>query len=144
MIVLKPKESLLQRTVKSIKGLFFHNTKQKGLALVVAGIMWVFILGQKENSVEKDVLLEYQLRSGVEMLESVQKVKVYFTGPSSALRKLNESPLNLKIDITQYPVGGLFTVEVPKDGLNLPLGVKVESLKPSRVPVVLRKASQKD
>lgn len=143
MITPKPKESFFIRTGKLIRSIFVYNTKQKILALAVAGIMWIFILGQKETVIEKDVLLEYQLRAGVEMLDSVKRIKVHFSGPSSALRKLNAAPTNLKIDITQYPVGGLFTVEVPRDGFNLPLGVKVKSLTPSRVPVVLKKVSKK-
>lgn len=144
MIAPKSKESLAQRNKKFVRSIFTHNTKQKGLALAVAVIVWIFILGQKETSAEKDVLLEYQLRSGVEMLDSVKKVKVQLSGPSSAIRKLNGTQSSIKIDISQYPVGGLFTVEVPRDGLTLPLGVKVISLKPSRVPVVLKKVSKKD
>lgn len=144
MIMQKPKESWPQRLIKFTRSLFVYNTKQKFLALLVATIIWVFILGQKETMMEKDISLEYQLRTGVEMLDSVKKVKVRLAGPSSTLRKFNEQSSSLLIDITQYPVGGLFTVELPKEGLNLPLGVKVVSITPSRVPVVLRKTVPKE
>lgn len=140
----KPKEPWSIRIKKFINGIFTRNPKQKILSLLVAGLIWGFILGQKETMMVKEISLEYQLRSGVEMSDSVKKVKVRLAGPSSTLRKFNEQSSSLLIDITQYPVGGLFTVELPKEGLNLPLGVKVISITPSRVPVVLRKMPAKE
>lgn len=141
---LRAKESLSARLIKLLKSTFSLRPRQKWFALFVAFVVWVFVLGQKETVMEKEISLEYQLRSGVEMLDSVKKVKVRLSGPSSTLRKFNEQSSSLLIDITQYPVGGLFTVELPKEGLNLPLGVKVISISPGRVPVVLRKTPPKE
>ena len=124
--------------------IFFQNLlsvhpRQKWFSLIVALFVWGFVLGQKETVMEKEVSLQYQLKSKVEMLDSVKKVKVKLQGPSISLRKFNDQPSSLTIDISEYPVGGLYSVELSKEGLNnVPLGVRVLSITPNRVPIVLR------
>ncbi len=128
--------------------IFFRNLvsihpKQKWFALIVALFVWGFVLGQKDTVMEKEVSLQYQLKSNVEMLDSVKKVKVKLQGPSLSLRKFGDLPSSLLIDISEYPVGGLYSVKLSKDGLNnIPLGVKVLGITPNRVPIVLRAKPQ--
>ncbi len=139
-----PKKSLknltwTERFKEFFSGLVFTNPKQKWFSLIVALFVWGFVLGQKETVMEKEVSLQYQLKSKVEMLDSVKKVKVKVSGPSLSLRKFNEQTSTLLIDVSEYPVGGLYSVELSKDGLNnIPLGVKVLSISPNKVPIVLR------
>jgi hypothetical protein len=118
--------------------LFTTNPRQKWFSLIVALFVWGFVIGQKETVMEKEVSLQYQLKAKVEMLDSVKKVKVKLSGPSISLRKFNDQPSSLLIDISEYPVGGLYSVELSKEGLNVPLGVKILSITPNRVPIVLR------
>lgn len=121
-----------------IKNLFTVHPRQKWFSLIVALFVWGFVIGQKETVMEKEVSLQYQLKAKVEMLDSVKKVKVKLSGPSISLRKFNDQPSSLLIDISEYPVGGLYSVELAKEGLNVPLGVKVLTITPNRVPIVLR------
>lgn len=128
-----------ERIQEFFVGLIYTNARQKWFALIVALFVWGFVLGQKERVMEKEVSLQYQLKPKVEMLDSVKKVKVKVSGPSLSLRKFNEQTSSLLIDISEYPVGGLYSVELSKDGLNnIPLGVKVLSITPNKVPIVLR------
>ncbi len=128
-----------ERIKEFFTGLIYTNPRQKWFSLIVALFVWGFVLGQKERVMEKEVSLQYQLKAKVEMLDSVKKVKVKVSGPSLSLRKFNEQTSSLLIDISEYPVGGLYSVELSKDGLNnIPLGVKVLSITPNKVPIVLR------
>lgn len=131
--------SLSERIQEFFLSLVFTNPRQKWFSLIVALFVWGFVLGQKETVMEKEVSLEYKIKSKVEMLDSVKKVRVKVSGPSLSLRKFNEQTSSLLIDVSEYPVGGLYSVEPSKEGLNnIPLGVKVLSISPNKVPIVLR------
>lgn len=127
-----------ERAILFVRSIFSLHPRQKWFALIVALFVWAFVLGQKETVMEKEVSLQYQLKSKVEMLDEVKKVKVRLSGPSITLRKFNEQPSSLLIDISQYPLGGLYSVELSKEGLTVPLGVKVLSITPDRVPILLK------
>ena len=119
--------------------LFSVNPRQKWFSLIVALFVWGFVLGQKETVMEKEVSIQYQLKNNVEIVDSAKKVKVKLQGPSFSLRKFNDHPSSILIDVSEYPVGGLYSVELSKDGLNnIPLGVKVLSFSPKTVPIILR------
>ena len=139
--VKKPLKNLtaLEKIKIFFKGLIFNQPRQKILSLVVALFVWGFVLGQKETVMEKEVSMQYQLKSKVEMVDSIKKVKVKLAGPSLSLRKFNDVPSSLLIDISEYPVGGIYSVELSKEGLNnIPLGVRVLSITPDRVPIILK------
>lgn len=135
--------SKTEKTKIFFRNLITVHPRQKWFSLIVALFVWGFVLGQKDTVMEKEVSLQYQLKANVEMLDSVKKVKVKLQGPSLSLRKFNDLPSSLLIDISEYPVGGLYSVKLSKDGLNnIPLGVKVLGITPNRVPIVLRAKSQ--
>lgn len=139
--VKKPLKNLtvLEKINLFVKGLFLNQPRQKILSFVVALFVWGFVLGQKETVMEKEVSMQYQLKSKVEMVDSIKKVKVKLAGPSLSLRKFNDVPSSLLIDISEYPVGGIYSVELSKEGLNnIPLGVRVLSITPDRVPIILK------
>lgn len=142
--VMKPKristkdQSIIEKLVLLLKSIFSFHPRQKWFALIVALFVWGFVIGQKQTVMEKDVSLQYRLKNKVEMLDSVKTVKVKLSGPSSVLRKFSDQRSTLLINISDYPVGGLYSVELSKEGLDVPLGVKVLSITPSRVPIVLR------
>lgn len=145
--VKKPLKSLtLSEKLKIFtRNLFTNQPRQKILSLIVALFVWGFVLGQKETVMEKEVSMQYQLKPKVEMVDSIKKVKVKLAGPSLSLRKFNDVPSSLLIDISEYPVGGIYSIELSKEGLNnIPLGVRVLSITPDRVPIILKPKKTED
>ncbi|MFZ4403628.1 MAG: CdaR family protein [Pseudobdellovibrionaceae bacterium] len=107
----------------------------KVVALLIAVILWLTILGRRDFVLTRGVDLDFVAAQGyVIKAQAVDRVKVKVSGPRTALKKYLESGFSqsLTIDISQLKEG-FSDVEIPLQKIDVPLGVKVLSLKPSVV-----------
>jgi hypothetical protein len=123
----------------------FDNFAYKLVALAIALILWVTLLGKgdfvvtRTVDVEVEVPFPYQVNS-----INVEQLKMKLSGPKSALRKLTESGAAQMVSVEFKPDGeGVFDVEVPKKRVDLPFGVKVLSIRPAFIQVRVEKKSTK-
>lgn len=116
------------------------NLSYKFVALGVAVILWMSMLGRKDSTIMKDFELQVLLGPNLEMETQIpQLVKVEIAGPRVALKKINQMSPVFTVDLTSSK-SGRQTVQLNREGLNLPIGARVISIDPAEFPVVLRNA----
>lgn len=116
------------------------NLSYKFVALGVAVILWMSMLGRKDSTIMKDFELQVLLGPNLEMETQIpQLVKIEIAGPRVALKKINQMSPVFTVDLTSSRAGRQ-TVQLNREGLNLPIGARVISIDPAEFPVVLRSA----
>lgn len=116
------------------------NLSYKFVALGVAVILWMSMLGRKDSTIMKDFELQVLLGPNLEMETQIpQFVKIEIAGPRVALKKINQMSPVFTVDLTSSRAGRQ-TVQLNREGLNLPIGARVISIDPAEFPVVLRGA----
>ena len=126
-----------------MKGLT-DNLSYKFVALGVALILWVSMLGRKDSTLIRDFELRVLLPQSLEMQTSVPSlVKIEFAGPLVALKKVNQMVPVFSVDLTDAQAGKQ-SVHLSREGLNLPIGARVLSIEPAEFSVNLRPSPPKD
>ena len=114
------------------------NLSYKFVALGVAIILWMSMMGRKDSTLVKDFELQVLLGANLEMETSIpQLVKVEVVGPRVALKKINSMSPVFTVDLTSARPGRQ-VIQLSREGLNLPIGARVLSIEPREFMVVLR------
>jgi YbbR domain-containing protein len=114
------------------------NLSYKFVALGVAVILWMSMMGRKDSTLVKDFELQVLLGANLEMETSIpQLVKVEVVGPRVALKKINQMSPVFTVDLTSARAGRQ-VIQLSREGLNLPIGARVLSIEPREFMVVLR------
>jgi YbbR domain-containing protein len=114
------------------------NLSYKFVALGVAIILWMSMMGRKDSTLVKDFELQVLLGANLEMETSIpQLVKVEVVGPRVALKKINQMSPVFTVDLTSARAGRQ-VIQLSREGLNLPIGARVLSIEPREFMVVLR------
>lgn len=121
-----------------MKARMTDNMSYKFVALGVALILWMSMLGRKDSTLMKDFELQVLLPASVEVQSPIpQLVKVEITGPRVALKKINQMAPLFTVDLTSARLGRQ-VVQLNKEGLNLPIGSRVVSIEPGEFTIILR------
>lgn len=122
---------------------FTDNLSYKFVALGVAIILWVSMLGRKDSTLMKDFELQVLLPPAIELETQIpQLVRVEVAGPRVALKKINQISPVFTVDLTGAAPGRQ-SVKLTREGLNLPIGARILTIEPSEFTIVLR-ASRND
>ncbi len=120
------------------------NLFLKLLSLAFAILLWFFVV--LEDKVEKEVPAEIKIKNVPHELILVKEppkfVIVHVNGPRSILRNLERNPLKITLDLRDLGPGK-HLLKLKARHLNLPAGLKVIKIEPSRVEVVLDRILQK-
>jgi len=120
-----------------VKSLFFENVSYKVVSLFIALILWLTILGRRDFTVTRNVEVEFLVNSNqVIQQQSAEHVKVKATGPRTALRRFIDSGAAqvISIDLTNKSEG-TYNIEIPTGKVDVPFGVKIQSLRPDKIQV---------
>ena len=127
----------------SVFDALFENGSYKIVALFISLILWLTILGRRDFVFSKNIDLEIQTSSSLSVIEQSHSfVRVRVTGPRASLKRFMESNSNQAILLDISSMGeGKIEIPISEKKLDLPLGVRVVSLKPQKVEatVVQRK-----
>lgn len=124
----------------------FDNLSYKLVALFIALILWLTILGRRDFVMTKNIELDLLTASGTSVVaQTTDQIKVKVSGPRTALKKFMDSAMthSLAIDVSGKGVG-VVDIEVPIQRLELPLGVKVIGVRPSVVRAEIVKIKRAD
>ncbi|HRK07192.1 MAG TPA: hypothetical protein PLZ57_05445 [Pseudobdellovibrionaceae bacterium] len=130
--------------------LLLDNGSYKLVALFVTLILWITILGRRDFVLTREMDVEFLLPKSV-ILENTQggplterKITVKVSGPRTALKRFGQSPGAVTVDLTKVQVqeGRPKSVMAPIQARNieLPFGVKLVSMSPDSLNLVLRPA----
>ena len=120
-----------------LRQLFTENISYKMVSLFIALILWLTILGRRDFTVTKNFEIEVQVAQNLVLQEqNTEHIKVKVTGPRTALKKFIESGVSqlITLDLSSKNPG-MYEVEVPMQKIDLPFGVKIVSVKPSKIKV---------
>ena len=122
--------------------IFTNNLRYKVVSLFVAIVLWVTLTGRRDFVISHDISLQILLAPTHFLAnDPPETIKVELSGPNSSLKKIRESNEFLSLDLTKLNIGRQI-IKVSSDSLQLPLGVKVISLNPSKLNIHIKKAKE--
>lgn len=129
-----------------LKTVFTENLSYKLVSLIIALILWLTILGRRDFTLSKMIDVEVVVSSQQVLLsQSAEAVKVRLSGPRTALKKFMDSGMSQMIAIDVSKRGeGEFDLEIPTTKIDVPFGVRVDSVKPSNLRIKLAKNGRID
>lgn len=126
------------RAVEKIKTLtetIFENGSYKLVALFIALILWLTILGRRDFIVTKDIDVDFTVAEGFMVSgQSSDKVHVKLSGSQPLLKKYKETNQNIQIDLADKG-GGLYEIDISRTKIEVPQGIKILSVKPNQIRV---------
>ncbi|MGE0526744.1 MAG: hypothetical protein AB7G93_03295 [Bdellovibrionales bacterium] len=118
-----------------------ENLTYKFVALGVAVVLWLSMLGRRDSTVVKDFELQVLLSPQLEMVTPIPElVRVEVAGPRVALKKINQMSPVFTVDLTGAQPGRQ-VIHLSPEGLNLPIGARVLDIQPQEFMAVLRRVS---
>ena len=121
-----------------------ENWTLKIISLVLALLLWSFIMGERRLEVGYPVPLELQsLPKGLMVANEVPSlIDVRVSGPRTLLSKVSPNDISIVVDLTDLKPG-LTTFKRLEERLNLPSGLRVTRLSPSFIDLKLERIKQK-
>lgn len=117
------------------RSFIYENMSYKIVSLFIALILWLTILGRRDFTITRNVEIEFLVGTGRALVsQSEDYVKVKATGPRTALRRFIDSGASqvVTIDLSNKPEG-VYEIEIPTSRVDVPFGVKVQSIRPSKI-----------
>jgi hypothetical protein len=127
----------------SLFGWITENGSYKLVALFVTMILWVTILGRRDFVVSRDMNLELVLPPGYVLVEPhpLPQVQIKVVGSRVALKRFAQTSGLIVVELNRG-AEGLRHVLLSPENLELPIGVKLLSMNPSRVTVEIAKSAE--
>ncbi len=125
----------VKRSIKSNK--WSDNLSFKVMAFLVALTLWVIMLGRKDITLSKEVETQVLVPPNMQVISDLPgKVQVEVSGPRIALKKFTNTKVYYTLDLEGLTAGS-HLVRLNKDGINLPLGVRILSLRPKEIKAII-------
>jgi hypothetical protein len=128
--------------------IFVEDWLVKLVALGVTFALWLGVTGLSEPTDRRlnGIPLTLQFSSEMEVTNSpVQDVTVIITGDKRLVSPINGNDLIVSVDLTGIPAGERVIQLLPENvRIDLPTGVKVKEIQPSRIAVNLEAVEQKE
>jgi len=128
-----------------MKAFFTQNVLLKVVSIVLAVILWMFVVGEERAEVGLSIPIELiNLPPNLVITSEVERaINVRVNGPRRLLRRLQTQPLHRTIDLSGVREGNVFFEIVP-DSLLLPQGVEVVSISPDAIGIGFERLSEKE
>ena len=120
-----------------------NNWLYKLVALGVAVAIWVTTLhGRKDSILVRNMDLEFLLKPNY-VITNVEdrSVRVKLAGARSSLKKLSQTPQTITINLTNEEEGQKRVTLRPTD-IQLPTGVKLISLSPNEIELIIKEVKK--
>lgn len=121
--------------ILNYKNFLTENLSYKLVALFVALILWVSILGRRDFVATKEIEVLFLTSNTYSVAsQSVDRIKIKISGPQPLMKKFKEKNLNLTIDALDNKAG-TFEFDINQTMIELPQGLRVLSIKPNSIRV---------
>lgn len=116
-----------------------ENFSYKLVALFIALILWLTVLGRRDFVLTKDMDLDFKVPAqDVIVAQTADHIRIKVSGPRAALKKFVETQGHLVLDISDRGEG-LIDVDVTSQEISVPPGVKVMGVRPNLIRVEVSK-----
>lgn len=121
-----------------LKDWLLKDLNYKIISLFAALLLWMMVLGRKDLTVSKKLEVEFLSGPQTEVIEpSVRRVDIELTGPRVALKKFSQSGAIYMLDLSGLREGA-HVVPLSKQGVQVPVGVRVLSVRPDHIRLQLK------
>jgi len=130
-----------------LRKVFLEDWPLKVVALIITFALWYGVsLSSKKGTATMAAQLAFRVSDeSVLVSAGVQDVTIRVAGDDQAIDRLFGNDIRVAADLTQIPNGDSILVLTPQSiSTNLPSGVRVEDIQPSRFPVKLEAVQEKD
>jgi len=137
------------RFVKHIaRKIFLEDWTTKVVALAITLALWVGVTGLSTPTTRRiaDVPLTLSYSNKTEITNSpVQAVSIVISGDRRRVNQITENGLVISVDLSDVPPGDKVVQLGPENvSIDLPLGVKLQEIQPSRIAVRLEAVEEKE
>ena len=110
-----------------------ENFSYKVVALFISLILWLTILGRRDFVLSKNIEIDLITAPGQTVVaQTADQIKVKVSGPRTALKKFIDGAFSQSIAVDLTGRGeGVLDVEIPLNKIEVPMGVKILSVRPS-------------
>jgi len=128
-----------------IQSLLFSNFYLKIFSVVIAILLWFFVIGESKNEIGLNATLEFKgIPKDVTIVNNIPStIHVRLKGSSTLLRPLEEKRPLFNIDLSKKKIGENVIMLGKNDLKNIPLGVEVIDISPVAITVILDKLIEK-
>lgn len=127
---------------------FLEDWGTKLIALGISFALWLGITGLRTPTTLrlKNVSLVTRISNDMEITNTpVEEVAIVLTGDKREIDKLTTRDLIVSVDLTEVTPGDrIVQLTAETVNLNLPNGVKLDEIQPSKIPVKLEKVQEKE
>lgn len=124
----------------NLKSILFENFSYKLVALFIALILWVTVLGKRDFVLTKNINIEIKTADNVRVVaQTTDQIKVRISGPRPALKKFTEKNSSTLVFDLSDRNPGIVDIDVPINNLEIPVGVKLLNVRPNMIRVELEK-----
>ena len=131
-----------------LRGFFLKDWRLKLLALAVTFVLWFGVTGQRTPATKSlsGVKLSFTLPTNMDIGNDYRdEVTITISGDKSEIARLDDRSLVATVDVSSYQTGEQLVQLTPKNvSLDLPTGVKLESIKPNAVLIRLEHKVEKE
>lgn len=119
-----------------------HNFNYKVVAFFVSLVLWITLLGRTDLILNHTMELELLTKTNHVITNKVARmVKVKLSGPRAGLKKFTQSEQSIVLNLEKLNTGTK-NVKIEKSSINVPVGVKVLSIKPERIRVRIKEIKE--
>ena len=131
-----------------IRKLFLEDWVMKLVALAITLGLWLAVTGLGTHKKERfsGVPLALRVSNDAEITSApVQEVNLVLSGDSRRIDEVRAADLVVSVDLSDVQPADLIVTLTPESvSVPLPLGVKLDEIQPSRIPVKLEAVEEKD
>jgi hypothetical protein len=125
-----------------VKSTFIENWRYKLGALGLVAVTWLVLASQQEANVSIAAPIHYENISTQLILDgkSAASVNLKLSGPRKDVKVLDEKDVRIIVDLADLSAGN-HLIKLAAKNIDVPLGVKVDSVTPQNIRVYLKPPS---
>ncbi|MBS1795036.1 MAG: hypothetical protein JSS81_14345 [Acidobacteria bacterium] len=135
--------------LRLLRKIFLDDWVMKLIALVITLGLWLGVTGLRKPVITtplKNITLQPRVSNDFEITNSpVSEVTLVVTGDKSKIDQIKNENLIVSLDLTSVPPGERIVQLSPDNvSVELPLGVKLEEIQPSKIAIKLEKVLERE
>ncbi len=134
---------MLTAIIKKLKSIFLENLGLKLFSLLIALLLWLFVMGAEDITTTARVKLVLISPEDKVMVSDVpDKINITVSGPWAAVKGWNADNHVVRLDLTSLELGPT-VIYLEESKLNLPSGLTLQRVNPSEFTINFAKKSSK-
>ncbi len=127
-----------------MKELLLENLSLKIVAFLLSIVIWIFVTSRGQSEISIDAPVEFKnIPSGFEIVNhSIKKVTLNIKGHERLINNLKPTDIKVYIDLSKSKKGKNI-LYITRDNIRTPGGMRVSSINPSSVEVVMEETKRK-